>query len=155
MVALVSRKSPVQIFQSAVAVSHTGDTNETTLATITIPAGAMGANGSVEIICNWTYTSSANAKRLRIRFGGTALFDSSPTNTSTFRSFTIIANRNSASSQVGSAASHGVFGSVASASVTSAIDTTAAVDITITATHSLASEIIRLESYIVKLYPAA
>lgn len=58
------------IAASAVAVSHTGDTIETVLANIAIPAGAMGANGALHITAVFSYTNSANAKTLRIRLGG-------------------------------------------------------------------------------------
>lgn len=56
---------------SAVAVSHTGDTNETTLATVTVPAGAMLANGMLRVRGLWTCTENANNKTIRVRFGGT------------------------------------------------------------------------------------
>ena len=63
--------APIILAQSAVAVSKTGDTNEATLASITIPAGAMGANGSLRLTTVW----SAATLRLRKVVGWqTALF---------------------------------------------------------------------------------
>src|SRR5690606_21276995 len=37
------------IVSSGVKTSHTGDTNETDLKTVTIPGGAIGPNGSIRI----------------------------------------------------------------------------------------------------------
>lgn len=40
---------PYILAASAVAAPTTGDTSENTLATVTIPAGALGANGIIRI----------------------------------------------------------------------------------------------------------
>lgn len=55
---------------SAVAASHTGNTSETPLATVTLPGGAMGANGILRITCLWSMSATTNTKTLRVRFGG-------------------------------------------------------------------------------------
>jgi hypothetical protein len=55
---------------SAVAVSGAADTNENILATITIPAGAMGLNGILRVYADYTVTNNANAKTLRVRLSG-------------------------------------------------------------------------------------
>lgn len=154
MVALVNRKSPVQVLgQSAVAVSHTGNTTETTLATITIPAGAMGANGQVEIQTIFTYTNNANTKTIRHRFGGTQYAGSAATTTGYTPLHSRIANRGATNSQYGNGNSG--FVAATGAGVTSAVDTTAAVDITLTAQLGNAADTITLESYHVVLWPKA
>jgi hypothetical protein len=48
------------------AVSHTGDTLETTLGTITVPANSMGPNGFVRITTVWKI---ASAGKVNIYFG--------------------------------------------------------------------------------------
>lgn len=155
MVALVSRKSPVQVLaQSAVAVAHTGDTNETTLATITVPAGAMGANGSATVEALFSYTNSANAKTLRIRFGGTQMVSIAATTTVSTRLQIRIHNRNATNSQVSVGFSPG-FGSSTGPVITAAIDTTAAVNITITGQLASAGETITLESHAAEIRPKA
>src|SRR5688500_6060251 len=63
---------PYVLAQSAVAASHTGNTTETTLATVTVPANAIGANGRLRVTSLWSHTNSANSKTLRVRFGGAA-----------------------------------------------------------------------------------
>lgn len=143
---------------SAVAASHTGNTNETTLATVSIPAGAMGTNGGLLIFSSWTTTNSANNKTPRIRLGGiggTAFMAATYTTVATFSDARRIRNRNSASSQVAStgAATAVPFGGTSSAITTGTIDTSTAQDLVLTAQLGLGSETITLESYEVWLLP--
>src|SRR5712664_2587326 len=66
-------KGGIQILcKSAVAVSAPADTNEDTLATCTVPANAMGANGVLRIRTRWSATNNANNKIVRSRFSGGA-----------------------------------------------------------------------------------
>ncbi len=141
---------------SAAAVSHTGNTSETTLATITIPAGAMGPNGLVRVEATYSFTSNANNKTAIFRFGGTGgtqYLATIGTTQGHARFSRTISNRNSASSQVG--ASHnnaggwGVGGG--GAVLTSAINTSAAVDLLIRGQLANAADTITLESYAVEL----
>lgn len=149
--------------QSAVAaprnsVNGAGDAVAQTMATITIPAGAMGRNGSVRITSVWSYTNSANAKTIATKFGGTSYAVVSPTTTADNRIQTQIFNRNATNSQIGNHfQNQGGWGSSASALVTSAIDTTAAVNITLTCNWAgaVAAETITLEAYCVEIMPGA
>jgi hypothetical protein len=143
---------------AATGMSHTGNTNETALATISIPGGAMGLNGGLLIYTTWTYTNSGNNKTLRVRFGGasgTQYLASTTTTTATLSDFRKIRNRNSASAQIGNTAggAGSTFGTTASAVTTSSVDTTAAVDLVISAQLASAGETITLESYEVWLLP--
>ena len=142
---------------SAVAVSVTAVTTEETLATITVPANMMGANGQIEVITLWTMTNGADDKIPRIRLGGTAFFSYTATTIATLQSYCRIANRNNASSQVSMtnvSTFSGGFGTSASAVVTGAVATgTANRDITITGQKETAGDTLTLESYIVKLMP--
>lgn len=138
--------------QSAVAVPLTGSTSETTLATITVPAGAMGANGRIEIATDWSYTSSANNKTIKIKLGATQLYSLSQTTSTGMGTRTSVANRNSASSQRCLTLGHN--GSAINVGfATSAIDTSASTDITITGQLVVGTETVTLESYQVLLYP--
>ena len=142
--------------QSAVSVATTATTSEEVLATITIPANALGANGCIEIWTSWDYTNSANTKTLRIRAGGiagTSLFSSSPTTTNTLMRPTHWMNVNATNSQKTSSSS-GQGGSVGSSTgtlVTTAIDTTASVNIVITGQKASSGETLSLEFYQVNL----
>lgn len=141
---------PYVIAASAVAVATTGDTNENTLATITIPGGAMGANGIVRITTVSSHTNSGNTKILRIKYGGTTFASLSVTTSVTVRHTLNIFNRNATNSQVGQSTSI-AFGTSAGAATTASINTTAAVTILITGQNGLGSETITLESYLVEV----
>jgi hypothetical protein len=144
------------IAQSAVAQSHTGDTNATTLATVTIPANAMGANGRVEIRARWAFSGTASGKTVTINFGGSQLVSQAPASTITSDYVNAeVSNRNATNSQ--HRASMGFFSSAAGGFTngTLSIDTTAAVDITFVGTLVNAADTVTLESYQVILYPKA
>lgn len=142
------------IARSAVASSVTGTTTETTLATITIPAGVMGTNGQLWIMTLWSNTSNANNKTLRVRFSGIAgtqyLLSTATTGVGSQIPL-FIRNRNSASSQIGGNSSSATFGHTASAAVTSAVDTSLATTLVISGQLANAGDTLTLESYTVEL----
>jgi hypothetical protein len=137
---------------SAVAVSHTGTTAKTTLATVTVPGGAMGANGMLRITSLWSHTNSANAKTPRVEFGGTEYYGTAVTATATTRMYRTIANRNSAGLQVGGP-SPGTFdwGSTSDGLTTSSVDTSADQDLVFSGELANSGDTIMLESYVVEL----
>lgn len=139
---------------SAVQVSHTGDTNETALATIAIPAGAMGANGCLRITAQFSATNSGNNKVCRIRLNGasgTVFRGATMTTQAATLEVCQIANRNSQSAQVGHAASN--FGGWGPGSVSTAtIDTSAAVNLVISGQLANSGETVALERYMVEVF---
>lgn len=54
-------------------VTAAADTTEQTLFTYTLPGGAMGPNGIIEINCVITVNNNANGKTIRVKFGSTTL----------------------------------------------------------------------------------
>lgn len=157
MRAVAAPRAPILLAASAVAASVTGTTNETTLATVTIPAGAMGTSGGVQINSSWSTTNSANTKTIRARFGGasgTAYLSGGVTTVASIADSRRIKNRGSADSQVGSlAAIQGGFGTSGAAVITSTVDTSAAVDLVFTGQLTNTGETITLENYEVWLLP--
>jgi hypothetical protein len=151
-------RAPILLAASAVAVPLTGTTNETALATVSIPAGSMGLNGAVQVSTAWSITSSANNKTMRVRFGGvsgTQYLASALTTNTTLGDIRTIRNRGAANSQVGmlSATNPGGYGNTSNAITTGAIDTAAAVDVVISGQLASAAETITLEAYEVWLLP--
>lgn len=140
--------------KSGVAVSHTGDTNETALATVPLPANAMGPNGVLFITAIWSYTNSANNKIMRTRLGGisgTVFGQTTATTSAVLREQREIHNRNSASSQVGFQLGSGGWITSSSALATASIDTTSAQDIVLSALLANSGETITLEAYVVEV----
>lgn len=142
--------------RSAVAASLTGSTSETALASITVPANAMGPNGVLRITSEWSYTNSANNKTLRARLGGLSgtVFDTIVPTTSAYqRRQAEIKNRNAANVQLGppSAFAAGGWGTSTAAVVTGAVDTTSAQTLALTGQLASAGETITLQGYVVEL----
>ena len=145
----------VLMAKSGVASSITGTLTETMLATITIPANVVGANGQIKVNAYWTVTSSANVKNIRARLGGiggTAVFGNAITTQATVLSNTLIINANSTSSQVSfSEVARGTDGLVNTlASISSSIDMTTSQSLVITGQLTNTGETITLVGYSVE-----
>lgn len=144
--------------RSAAQVLTPADTTEDVLATIAIPAGAMGANGFLRIFTIWSFTSSANAKTMRARLGGIGgtIHGIGPS-TNGFQELqgvTMIFNRNAANAQVGTGLlANGFIGS--SAPTTGAIDTSIAQNLVFTGQKASAGETLALDAYSVEIFPKA
>jgi hypothetical protein len=140
---------------NAILASKTGNTTETALATIAIPAGYMGAQGRLRITTLWTVTSSANNKTIRTRFGGMSgtIYQSRVVTTvGVVRSVVEIENRGAANSQVGGPTDLDSYGTSTGAVVTSSVDTAAAsTDLCITAQLANGTETMTLQAYAVEL----
>lgn len=147
---------PYVLAQSAVAVNNTGNTTENTVATITVPANAMGANGRIRITTLWTCTNSANNKFCRVRVGGgagTQILTATLTTVASLREQSEWANRNATNSQITFPAAHqtATFNTSTGANLATAVDTTAQFTIVLTAQLASAGETITLESYLAEL----
>ena len=107
----------------------TGTTNETTLATLVIPANILGSNGALRITALFSGTGT-NTKTHRIKFGGTTFASLSTSSSSTVFGEIVIVNRNATNSQI----SHPTIGdgSSGSAVVTGSVDTTQSQNVVIT-----------------------
>lgn len=108
-------------------------TTESTLLTLNIPAGALGANDGLLLDLIWSCTNTAAAKRIRSRFGGTVLFNLDLTTHLVFRQSIKLRNRNSQASQISqgnSVTNFGPIGSVAAQAFT--VDFSVAQALTIT-----------------------
>jgi hypothetical protein len=151
----ITSQGIVTILGKGAGATGAADTNENTLATITVPANAMGANGGMRIKANFTVTSSANNKTLRIRFSGasgTQYVNDVRTAVSAVTYEIWIANLNNTSSQKSFDSSAVFPGTTAVINgTTSAVDTTAATTVVITGQKASAGETITLNWYSVEL----
>lgn len=152
---------PYVFANSAVAQSIGAVSTETVLATITIPGGAMGPNGYVDVYTSWTVNNNANQKQVLIRVGGAAgtLYQNS--NLANFINnsrLTRILNVNSQSSQKSAAqnGNAGGFGNAGGAISTSTVDTSADWDLVIAGQKvGSSADTITLENYTVIIYYGA
>lgn len=135
------------------------DTSEDVLATIPVPAGAMGPNGFLRIYTLWGMTGSTNAKTMRVRLGGiggTMHWSSGAIVTASLiivNSMSHIFNRGAQNSQVGvGTIAPGVGAGTISLPTTGAIDTSVPQDLVITGQKASAGEVLALDAYSVELF---
>mgnify|MGYP000629738659 FL=1 len=146
------RLNPIKIFSLSAPVSLTGSTSVVTLATITIPAGLLGANGKLKIYPLWATTNNANAKTLRVVFGGgstctTMVSQSVPNNSGLL----IIRNPNSESAQKCSSGLVAGIGSSSGSIASLTVDTSAATTLTITGQLAVGTDTMTLEDLFVEV----
>lgn len=139
---------------SGVAVPHTGNTDETLLASVAVPP--MGPNDRIQVFALYSYTNSVNTKTPRIRHhsaagtSGAVFGTNTLTTTAQCGVMTEIANRGATNSQVGGV-SNGSLGGSGSSVVTGSLQTNAGSFINITGQLANGTETITLEQYRVEL----
>lgn len=145
------------LYSSGVPSSaHTGDTSESNLATLNIPAGLLSTTGGFRITCNWTQTGTAGTKTCLIRYSatsggvnGTAVLNAtgSSANISTVATKYIQANAD-ASHQISSAPGNlGGGGQSSGANQSTNINTANATFFNLNGTLANAADSIALASY--------
>jgi hypothetical protein len=147
------RKIPQFVASTGERSAHTGDTNETTLATVEIPGGLMGGNGLLRIRTQTGQTNNANNKTFRIKLNGNEIVDTtaSVTGSAGTSRVTQVQNRGAVDSQVvQGATSASDPGETTVAPTTLAVDTDANMTLTITGQLTNAADEIALESYSVE-----
>lgn len=138
--------------QSNTASAVTGTTNKTALASVVIPAGMIGVNGTVRVSALFTCTNSANSKTMTIDFGGSNVLTFAGTALASIELFKYIRNRTATSQIVTNSA---LVGSSSSVTLTTLnIDTTAAVTLTLNGQLASAAETITLEGYTIEVLKA-
>lgn len=88
------------IASSAVAITAPTNTSNNVLATVVIPGGSMGPNGTIRVTV-WASMSGVDNKTLRIRLGGVTLGTNSLSTSVLVQCQYEITNRNSESIQIG------------------------------------------------------
>ena len=138
--------------QSAVAVSLTGTTAETVLATVTVPGNLMGLNGSLRISPIWSGTNNANIKTGSVKFGGVSHASHALASALSAASMFTIRNRGSLASQITYNGAPGTVSTVAN--TTSSVNTASDVVLQITGQLAVSTDTLTLEGYTVELDPA-
>lgn len=93
--------NPVEMLSSsAVEVSCASTAVDEVLASFTIPTGIIGVNSIIQIEPLWTFASSANNKTLRVKVGGSVVYDATRTTSTKESPLIVLANRNSLTSQI-------------------------------------------------------
>lgn len=142
--------------KSGAAVTAPADTSENILATVTVPANALAANGIIKIDLSFALTNNANVKTIRARIsgiGGTVVLSHNAASIDSADYAFKLTNANATNAQKSSSFVFSPTGaSGVSMNATSAIDTTATTTIVITAQKASAGDAISLISILAVLY---
>lgn len=153
MDASFSRNGPLILAQSAVPQSVTGTLVETTMASIVIPGGIMGANGMLRVQLLLSCVNNANAKTVNIKLGGALVTALGFASNDRAVVEVYVINRNNLAAQSFSA-SQKVNSQSFTGMSTGAIDTSADRTLTISATLANVADTVTLERYTVEVLPA-
>lgn len=142
---------------SGAATVTPANTSENTLATITVPANAVGTTRTIRISTWWTSTNSANNKTCRIRYSGIA-----GTTVATFTATTqpnlkiegAIQGAGTTATQTATGFTYASAGNSAMTAQALTVDTTAQTTVVITGQKASAGETLTLDAYTVELVPA-
>ena len=145
------RLNQVKIFSLSAPVVLTGSTSVVTLATITIPAGLLGANGKLKIYPLWSTTNNANVKTLRAIFSGSTCTTMTSQSVSNNSGLVIIRNTNSESAQKTSSGLVAGIGSSFGSIASTTIDTTAATTLVISGQLAVDTDTLTLEDLFVEV----
>jgi len=148
----LSAARPVTVLsQSGAPSSVTGTTSETVLATIAIPAGAVGPNGAIRVTTLWSYTNNSNNKILFTRLGGVSVQGITNTTTSAMTQQIVIRSRGTSTSQITEFNSTSGFGSAAAGNFATTVDMTKAQNLTLSGAVAVGTDTITLEGYTVEI----
>ena len=145
------RLNPIKVFSLSAPVSLTGSTSVVTLATITIPAGLLGANGKLKIYPLWATTNNANAKTLRVNIGGSLCTTMTSQSVPNNSGLVIIRNINNEAAQKCSSGLVAGIGSSNGSIASPTVDTSAATTITITGQLAVGTDTLTLEDLFIEV----
>jgi hypothetical protein len=145
------RLNPIKVFSLSAPFSLTVSTSVVTLATITIPAGLLGANGKLKIYPLWATTNNANVKTLRLNIGGAVCSTMTSQSVPNNSGLLIIRNINSESAQKCSSGLVAGIGSSAGSIAALTVDTTAATTLVISGQLAVGTDTMTLEDLFVEV----
>lgn len=146
------RLHSIKFYDLPAAVVLTGTTSATTLATITIPAGLIGANGKVKFYPLWSNTNNANPKTLRVVLNGaTTVYTGTSQNSVHNSGLLILRNFNSETAQRMSSGMTAGLGSTTGSIAATTVNTTAALTVTVTGQLANSADTLTLESLFVEI----
>ena len=146
------RLHSIKFYDLSAAVVLTGTTFAATLATITIPAGLIGANGKVKFYPLWSNTNNANTKTLRVVLNGaTTVYTGTSQNSVHNSGLLILRNFNSETTQRMSSGMVAGLGSTTGSIAATTVNTTTPVTVTVTGQLANSTDTMTLESLFVEI----
>jgi hypothetical protein len=127
------KMSVIPLLNLTTTVSLTGTTSETTMQTLSLNGGVMGPKGKLRVYIMFNVPNNANTKTLRLKTGGTAIWQLAVTAAVGAFAHVFVANMGSESSQITSLFNTtGFGGNTVTTNTTSTINTAADFVLTLT-----------------------
>lgn len=146
------RLHSISFYNLSAAVVLTGTTTATTLATITIPASLIGANGKVKFYPLWSNTNNANTKTLRVVLNGaTTVYTGTSQNNVHSSGLLILRNFNSETAQRMSSGMTAGLGSTTGSIAATTVDTTMPVTVAVTGQLANSTDTMTLEGLFLEI----
>lgn len=145
------RLSSIKYYDLTAAVSVTGTTAETTLATIPIPAGLIGAKGKVILYPLFSATNNANNKTVRVKLGGSSGYFLQTSGYLQLSNIIVFRNFNSEAVQKIASGTTTGLGNTTGAFTTLAIDTSVATTLEVTGQLTNTGDTLTLEGLFVEI----
>ena len=145
------RMHSIRYYDLTAAVSVTGTTSETALATISIPAGLIGANGKILIYPLFSATNNANNKTIRVKLGGSSGYFLQNSGYAQLSNIVIFRNFNSESVQKIASGTATGLGQITGSFTSLLIDTSAATTLDVTGQLANAGDTLTLDGLFVEI----
>ena len=145
------RMHNIRYYDLGAAVSLTGTTSETTLASFTVNGGLMGAKGKLKIWPLLSMTNNANSKTLKLKMNGNVIYGNTRTNEAHIQFLSVVRNTNSESSQKISSGITAGLGASTAAIMALSVDTSVDFIISVTGQLSSAGDTLTLDGLFLEI----
>lgn len=139
----------VKYYNNTTPVSLTGTTAETTMLTIPVKGGLIGANGVLAIQPLWSNTNNANNKTLRIKLGATTCYSYGAANLSHQDAYINVRNIGSESSQKTTSGMSGGTGGTVNNYHSTSTDTSVDFNIVVTGQLANSADTMEIQAFLI------
>lgn len=129
-------------------------TTETTVATVALPAGALGTNGTLRIHTTWGMNNNANSKSVNVKLDGSTVMGFGFTSVASFSDLRYVRNRGDAAKQIVHPTNQGSVSSGTNAVAYLTVNTALEKNIAFTMNPATAADYVVLEGYNVEVMPS-
>jgi hypothetical protein len=136
-------------FATAGPGAYTGVTTAVTGPSFTIPAGAMGPNGTLRVSHVWSFPGNGNNKTVAIAFGGVTIVSTTQTTNISVSGLLTLMNRGTPAAQVGG--NSFTIGAAGVSTPNFAVNTAASQALTMSGTLAVATDFIVMEAALVEI----
>lgn len=145
------RLSAFRIYSATTTAEVTAITSETTLLTIPVNGGVIGANGKLIIHAIFSFTNNANQKILRFKYNSTVVWTATATTGTTVACAVPVHNINSEAVQKIATGVQSGYGLTSSAVLQTAVDTSVDFNVVVTGRLADSADTLRVEAIFIEV----